>query len=245
MLSWILVLLLAFSPSSAARCRVDDKQLESAVLEIIRRHPEVVFEAVMNHHRERARAERLALWKAAAEHPVFLDLTSAPKQGPHDAPLTLVEIADFRCPACAAAQPAVETVMRKYKGRIQLAYLHAASPSDALSGQAARAAWAAHRQGRFFEYKAKLFALQGQVHPEDLTRISRELSLDMVQFERDRQSDDASRQINADMEQVKRASVPGTPTFVLNGVLVSGTVAVEDFDQLIQIVSAKVSVEQK
>src|SRR5215831_9664821 len=43
--------------------------------------------------------------------------------GNADAPITLVEFADFQCPFCSRVQPMLKNVLEKYKGKVKLAYL--------------------------------------------------------------------------------------------------------------------------
>src|SRR5262245_53380703 len=72
---------------------------------------------------------------------------SAPLLGPSNAPVTIVEFADYQCPYCHRAQDTVDLVMSRYAGKVQL--VHRDFPLDGHPGAypAARAARCAGEQG--------------------------------------------------------------------------------------------------
>lgn len=212
--------------------------LEKQVIEIIRRNPQIIVEAVRNYQAENARSQRRAAWQKYLTQPVTVDIKDAPTQGPADASLTLVEFSDFLCPFCVRAQPATKALLEKYKGQMRLAYFHFPLPNNKESRPAAYAAWAAGQQGKFFEYHDRLFALQGNITPESYERIAGELKLDLPRFNQDRQGPEAKAQIEADEKQARSLGFEGTPTFVLNGVVLRGALPLEEFEEVIRQVQA-------
>jgi thiol-disulfide isomerase/thioredoxin len=57
-------------------------------------------------------------------NPVALPLTQAPQTGASDAPVTLIEFADFRCSHCRAAAPKVHAVLDSYgKKRVKFVFV--------------------------------------------------------------------------------------------------------------------------
>src|SRR5262249_25926082 len=53
---------------------------------------------------------------------VQVSYDSARVKGEPDAPITIVEFADFQCPFCGRVQPLLNDVLAKYKGKVKLAY---------------------------------------------------------------------------------------------------------------------------
>ncbi|WP_287128601.1 thioredoxin domain-containing protein [Candidatus Cyanaurora vandensis] len=210
--------------------------LEQQVLEIIKRNPQVILETVANYREQQAREQQQAEWQKNLAQPVVVNIQNAPSLGPAEASLTLVEFSDFGCPFCARANTTVKALVEKYKGDIRLVYLHYPLPSHKQAKPAAQAAWAAGKQGKFFEYHDRLFALNAKLAPNNYEAIARELGLDMVQFNKDRKSPQAVAQINADSKQGQSLGIEGTPTFILNGVVLKGARPLEDFETVIRLI---------
>ena len=78
--------------------------------------------------------------------------------GPGGAPVTLIEYADFECPFCVAAYPAIEAVRDRFRGSLRFVYRHVPRSSrDGFTKQAAEAAEAAAAQGNFWGMHRELY----------------------------------------------------------------------------------------
>ena len=82
---------------------------------------------------------------------------------------------------------------------------------------AARAAVAAHAQGRFWELHDVLFAHQDQLELEDLAGYAAGLGLDVEAFLRDLESEAAAARVRADVASAEASGARGTPTFFVGG----------------------------
>jgi protein-disulfide isomerase len=80
----------------------------------------------------------------------------------------------------------------------------------------ARAALAAHEQGKFWEFHDRLFA-ETKLSKEAIYRIAQDLKLDIPRFEKDMASPKTQAQINKDLTDAQTAGVTGTPTAYING----------------------------
>jgi protein-disulfide isomerase len=80
----------------------------------------------------------------------------------------------------------------------------------------ARAALAAHQQGKFWEFHDKLFALE-KLSNEAINNIAVELQLDIAQFNKDMNSPEVRQMLNKDLLDAQKAGVTGTPTIFING----------------------------
>ena len=241
-LAILLVLLAPFTADSQSPPNLEQQvspKLEQQVLEIIKRHPQVVIDSIRAYQAEKAHAQNLAQWQKYLSQPVKVNIQNAPILGADDASLTLVEFADFQCPFCMRVQPTIKALLEKHKGQMRLVYMHLPLPMHSTAKAAAMAAWAAGQQGKFFEYHDRLFALKGKIRPENYEQIAQDLKLNIAKFNNDRQSPQALAQVEADQQQAEKLDINGTPTFVLNGVLMPGVFTVEDFEEAIKLVQRK------
>ncbi|GAA2386893.1 hypothetical protein Cme02nite_68120 [Catellatospora methionotrophica] len=142
-----------------------------------------------------------------------------------DGKVTIVEFLDFECPSCGAAYPAVEQLRKDYAGKIT--YVVREFPLDMHPNamNAAAAAEAAARQGKFEAMYNKLFSTQqtwgGQQadHAKTFDGYAQELGLDMARYRADVASQPVLDRIEADRADGAAAGARGTPTFFVNGEL--------------------------
>ncbi len=82
---------------------------------------------------------------------------------------------------------------------------------------AAKAAFAAREQGKFWEFHDRLFAAQRELSPATIIKIAQDLKLDIPRFEKDMSSPEIQTIINTDLMEAQKAGVTGTPTVFING----------------------------
>ncbi|MPZ26701.1 MAG: Na+/H+ antiporter NhaA [Micromonosporaceae bacterium] len=139
-------------------------------------------------------------------------------RGPADAPVTLVEYADFQCPYCGQAEPVVRDLLAEFGTELRYVFRHLPLADVHEHAQvAAEAAEAAGGQGRFWEMHDLLYAHQDALSTEDLIGYAGQLGLDVEVFtEKLRKRRYASR-VARDVESADQSGVSGTPTFFANG----------------------------
>ena len=96
---------------------------------------------------------------------------------------------------------------------------------------AAKAAWAAGQQGKFWEYHDALFSNQDKLGEAFYLNLARNLNLDMQKFQVDRAI--ADNAIWQDMQLAQSLGIAGTPFFVMNGQAFSGAVQLSDFEKIL------------
>ncbi len=142
---------------------------------------------------------------------------SAHTTGNRQASVYLVEFSDFQCPACKAAQPIVEQIIRTYNDRVFVAYRHFPLGRYPFAQKAAEAAEAAAAQGKFWEYAALLFANQEKIDDTLFPALAKELGLDEAKFTQELASGTYRDAVLSDVAAGSRFGVNATPTFFLNG----------------------------
>jgi Na+/H+ antiporter NhaA len=155
-----------------------------------------------------------------ADLPRFLDRPVDPDtdhiRGPADAPLTLVEYGDFECPFCARATGVTHELRERFGDELRYVFRHLplvdVHPHAEL---AARAAVAAHAQGRFWELHDLLFAHHDELGFEDIVGYAAELGLDVEAFLRDLEDEGTAARVREHVASAEASGARGTPTFFI------------------------------
>jgi Na+/H+ antiporter NhaA len=136
--------------------------------------------------------------------------------GPVDAPLTLVEYADFECPFCARATGVAREVRERFGTGLRYVFRHLPLPDVHPNAErAAAAAEAAGTQGRFWDMHDLLFAHQDELELEDLAGYAGELRLDVERFLREIEEQHHAARIREDVASAEAGGARGTPTFFI------------------------------
>lgn len=143
-------------------------------------------------------------------------------RGDPRAPVIIVEFSDFQCPYCRRVEPTLKQLLTEYQGKVSLAYrdfpLREIHPQAQLAAVAARCAGA---QGKFWEYHDLLFS-SAKLDRDSLLGYARTLGLDAQPFDACLAGGKFDAQIEKDLRDGENAGVEGTPSFFINGVLLSG-----------------------
>ena len=150
-------------------------------------------------------------------------LNHTPIRGVPNAPVMVVEFADYECPYCQQAYPALKKLEEEYKGKIALAYKDTPIPGHAHAEKASEAANCAGVQGKYWEYHDLLFASK-QYDIPDLKQHARQLNLDGAAFDKCLDSGEQAGAIKAQLAEFAKFGLEGTPSFFINGRFLSGAV---------------------
>lgn len=146
-----------------------------------------------------------------------LPVDESPTQGPGEAPVTIVEFADFECPHCREAVPLVDAVLAAHPGKVRLVYKSYTLTFHTRGEPAARAAFAAGDQGKFWEMEHLLFERQEHLEDADLERYAKMIKLDLPKWKADMQSAAVGARIAHDRQLGEALKLKGTPTIYVNG----------------------------
>jgi protein-disulfide isomerase len=158
---------------------------------------------------------------------------TGPARGPANAPVTIVEFADFECPYCARILPTLAEVMTKYDDEVRLVYRHYPLSFHANAEVAARASLCAQEQGKFWELHDGMYANQKALAAEQLKATAAGLGLDAQAFNECLDSGRFADEVAADFAAGTAAGVSGTPVLFVNGRYISGAVPLEDITSVI------------
>jgi protein-disulfide isomerase len=163
---------------------------------------------------------------------VTFDRTSL--RGDPKAPVTIVEFADYQCPYCKQTETALNALLKKYPGQVNLAFrdfpLASIHPYAEKASEAARCAGG---QGKFWEFHDALFANQAKLDEPGLNAIAQTLALDEKSFQSCLASGEYKTQVSRDQEDGRKAGISSTPGFFVNGVFLIGAQPEAAFQKLI------------
>ena len=154
----------------------------------------------------------------AAAKGIDIPLDGSPRAGSDKPVVTLVVFTDFQCPYCKMTAKKLLDLLRLYPDKIEV--IHKNFPLSSHSGAelAARAAFAAHRQNKFWEMSETLFSAYGsELNRDRVSVMAVGLGLDVDQFDEDMASPAATEAIDADRKLGERLGVNATPTIFING----------------------------
>jgi protein-disulfide isomerase len=166
--------------------------------------------------------------------PTVTVTTTGPAAGPADAPVTLVEFADFQCPYCVRAVPVIADMRQRYPTQLRVVFKH--MPLDTIHPRArpaARAAVCAEKQDKFWQLHDAMFQNHGALEDDQLRTYAGTAGLDLAAYDACIAAPETDARVTADFEEGRAAGITGTPAFVLNGRLLRGLRSPDDLAQRI------------
>ena len=108
-------------------------------------------------------------------------------------------------------------MLEKFPLQVKLVFKSFPLTKHKFAKKAAVAAFAARRQGKFWEYHDLLFENIDTLSDQKFRQIARELGLDLERFEKDINDLKIVARINQDIRLGAHMGVRGTPTVFING----------------------------
>ena len=167
---------------------------------------------------------------------------AAAVRGRADAPVTIVEFADYQCPFCGRVEPTITELRKTYGDKIRFVYRHYPLPSHPNARPAAEAAQCAAEQGQFWQYYEKLFADQTKLSDDGLKSSASALGMDMPRFTACVDSHKYKDRVETDIRDGNDAGVSGTPAFFINGRMLTGA---QPFDAFKRIIDEELELRKK
>lgn len=150
----------------------------------------------------------------------------SPNVGPQQAPVTIVEFFDPACEACRAVYPFVKNLLQRYPQDVRLVLRYAAFHEG--SDEVIRLLEASKRQGRYWQVLEALLAAQPQWadhHRPNIQvayRTAEQAGLNLKQALVDADTPQVDAVLKQDRQDLGSLKILATPTFYVNGELVSG-----------------------
>jgi predicted DsbA family dithiol-disulfide isomerase len=157
----------------------------------------------------------------------------SPSRGAAKAAVTIVEFSDFECPYCSEVQDTLKQIAERYPGDVRFVFKHLPLEGHPNSLPAARAAYCAGEQDRFWQFHDALFA-SGSLSTDLFYKLATDLGLGREKFTACMNDERSRSAVVKDIETSKRYRVDSTPSFLINGKLVKGALTFAEFQNVIE-----------
>jgi protein-disulfide isomerase len=156
--------------------------------------------------------------------------------GSKTAKVTIVEFSDFQCPFCSRGANVVTDIKKKYGSKVQFAFKHFPLPMHPQAKPASEASLCVNEQSteKFWKYHDKLFANQEKLDNDSLKKYAKEVGADEAKFNKCFEEHRFAGAVDEDLAYGNSLGVRSTPTFFINGRLVSGAQPFEAFQEIIE-----------
>ncbi len=160
----------------------------------------------------------------------------SPVYGDEKSPVAIYEYSDFQCPHCAQAVSIIDKIKKKYKGKVKIVYKNFPLPNHPDARKASLAAMCVHEQNKakFWDFHAKVFENQRFLSDDKLKLYAKPLGIDEAKFTACLESKKYDSLITKDIEEGSKLGIRSTPTFFVNGKIVTGAQSVEVFEEIIK-----------
>ncbi|MBV9032931.1 MAG: thioredoxin domain-containing protein, partial [Acidobacteriaceae bacterium] len=197
---------------------------------------------------ERAKAAYIQTLRSQANVVVSLPapradiaLANTPVLGEQNAPVMVVEYADYECPYCQQVAPTLLKLQTQYKGKMAFAFKDTPLPMHTHAEKAAEAARCAGAQGKYWDYHDELFASKKLGVP-DLKENARKLNLDTAAFDKCLDSGSQAKAVQSQIAESTDLGIQGTPSFFINGRFIGG---VATYEQLRDVIEQELAIAAK
>jgi protein-disulfide isomerase len=158
-------------------------------------------------------------------------------RGGSNAPVTIIEYADFQCPYCQQMHASLQTAVNE--GRIRWVYRnYPLSSIHPLAFKEAEAAECAGAQGKFWEYADALFAAQARISSShafdrELASLAQGINADPAAWKECLDSGQFAETIKNEMSEAEALQISGTPTIFIDSKRHEGSVSYKDLKDLL------------
>jgi protein-disulfide isomerase len=218
---------------TAVGSNVPQDEFEQRVRTYLVDHPEVIVEAMNRleaRQGQQETAEAQAVLKAHIDE-VFRDPDS-PVGGNPSGDVTLVEFFDYNCPYCRMMAPVMsEAEAADPQLRIVYKEFPILGPNSVF---AAKAALAAHKQGKYVAFHRALYQARGPVDEAKVVEVAGTVGLDVERMKADMQDTAIGGLLDKNGKLAQALRITGTPGFVVGDQISAGATDLNGLQTLIR-----------
>lgn len=161
---------------------------------------------------------------------------------------------DFMCPACRAFNPVQEQLIEKYKDKsVKFVFKHFPLPSHKYAKEAAEASEYANDEGKFWEYKNKLYNEQQKVSGsgdddksdtlkrENLIKFAEEIGLNGTEMTKRIEGRMYKTRVQSLKDEGEKKGVDGTPSIFINGEKLPKEISYTDYEGIANLIDEKLN----
>lgn len=233
-----------------AGCATNESQLKEAlrknpkiIFDVIEENPEQFIE-VVNRAAQKAQQKQYEKQISEMKEQQERDIKNPKKpkltddrrlSGNSNSKITIVEYADFQCPACRMAYQSLNEFKQKYKGQVQFYYKHMPLDFHKMAYPAALYFEAIKVQdsAKAIKFYDLVFENQRQMSDENfLRKTAQSVGADIKKVEQDMKSDKVKQVIEEDIAEFQKFGFTGTPVILINGVALHGAQKIDELERI-------------
>jgi protein-disulfide isomerase len=208
--------------STAAKA-LDKSAIEKIVRDYLIANPEVIEEALQALQAKREVAEKNRAQAALSEHGDALrGHPMTPVSGNATGDVTVVEFFDYQCGYCKRSLASIVDLLNSDKNvRVVWKELPILGPTSRF---AARAAMAAKKQYKYFDFHVGLMSTRGRLSEGKVMSIAADVGLNVDRLRKDMKDPKIEAYLDETLQLANSLGIRGTPAFVIGNTLVPGAI---------------------
>lgn len=212
--------------------RAERTEIEGIVRDYLLQNPELIVDVMKLLREKEAASESLVRQKALRENRDQIDRDpTSPVAGNRSGDVTVVEFFDYQCGYCKSVREHVVKLLDSDRNvRLVLKEFPILGP---VSVTAARAALAAHAQGRYWDFHNALLMIRGRLTEAAIFDTAKQTGLDVDRLRRDMAKPEIEAIIGRNRELAETLALTGTPAFVIGTQVAPGALGLDDMVKLV------------
>ena len=206
--------------------------IEKIVRNYLIANPEVVEEAIQALQAKREAAEKNRVLVALSEHGDALrGHPMTPVSGNKTGDVTVVEFFDYLCGYCKRSLASIVDLMNSDKNvRVVWKELPILGPASHF---AARAAMAAKKQDKYFDFHVGMMGARGRLSESKVMSIAADVGLNVDRLREDMKDAKIETYLDETLQLANSLGIRGTPALIIGNTLVRGAIDGSSMKQII------------
>lgn len=257
-----LITLSTLGPLFLMSCSNHEERFKNQVTKAVNDSPEILTNAMRSHPQKFVRAFRFALdqtkqkglaqleQRKKAKRKEAMEVKYRPEQrkdeliqGAEDAPLTLVLYNNFSARNARKAFDIARDLLEQYEGDIKFIYKHLPMEMHANAMISAKYYEALRLQDEelALDFQERLFNNQVKLRKGEsyLKKLALDLGANEHRLMQDLKNQEVKKRIEQDIQEAKKFGLQFSPSFVLNGIPITGAYPQDRFQELISKLHSK------
>lgn len=193
------------------------QQIEKTVHQYLMKKPEVVVEALQVYQQKQMESMQQLFKDTQKMAPQYVDIlfhqNNDPMGGNSKGKITVVEFSDYQCSHCIETASIIDSVIKTEPNlRVVVKEFPIRGP---VSDAAARAALAANKQGKYWEFRNALFKSGSGLTEDKIYETAKSIGLNIEQLKKDMDDPAIRKEVESNQNLAKTLKLVGTPAFFI------------------------------
>lgn len=208
-------------------------QIEKIVISTIEKHPEIIVKSLQQ-AMENEKKHQLELAKTAIKEnqAALFNNPDIPAAGSPQGDVKIVTFFDYQCGFCKKSATELQALLKSDPNiRVIFRELPILGNTSTLLS---KLALAANLQGKYVELHEAFMKNKGPLDEKKALKIAKDLGLDTNKLQKDMNSAEVQKIIDANFKLAETLNIDATPSFIVEETLIPGYISSDKFKKLIQ-----------